>query len=723
MVKNILLILNIILFHSIGFAQTDTLSIDFTSTCKGGVASQVILDLYEADGTTLIEQAVINYTAGVPNAPVTGTNINWDGVFITNTLNGVTSFYSPEISVETGGELRMLATQIVVSCANGAYQLTSPISTTYFEVEGSEQIDYTVTFDYSKPDSVCIIQNGILGECIASDNFEPYVISNDTIGFVHCDILGRCDTVVINSSTGNTSVMSKTIDVDGAENWTHDDGTGNTETFCVGAKLQDHSGTIVNLDCTPTVLNEDFSLGDDTNTNTIGWGVSGAEFSDSAINGHTTETDRAVIVGQNSSAVGAYSIALQRDNQTVGDYTYASGRNNILLKVLSWSKGWNGNSDMIGSAMWGKNPTISDGGDTNKRYATCFGNFSTASGHLSTAFGEQTQAIDNQATSFGRFTQATSTNTTAFGNETVASGINATSFGNLSLASQNNATAFGNQSTASGQQSTAFGLSTQAVTANATAFGELTQANGVNSTATGRGTIASGTQSLSQGIDTEASGASSIAFGVNGLSSGTRAFTWGFTNQATSSDATAFGQNTVASATASLAHGRNSTATGNNSWASGEESNALHDYARVHNTNQGVPLSSTQPWEYLTSFRNGYQFFTDATNTVGATLAGGSTSWAAISARKYKDDFESIDYQNLYENFQNIEIEKWSYKGQDRKHIGIYAEDFYSLVGDLNTATDRIETVDADGLTLALIKAQADIIKNLEKRIHDLENK
>ena len=122
---------------------------------------------------------------------------------------------------------------------------------------------------------------------------------------------------------------------------------GISQPFCVGAKLQDHSGAIVNLDCTPTVFNEDISISDDTNINTTGIGVSGAEFSDSNIALSTTETNRGVIISQDGTVSAPWGVTIAGTSQTAsgarslaqGNLTISSGSAAVAINTRSRASG------------------------------------------------------------------------------------------------------------------------------------------------------------------------------------------------------------------------------------------------------------------------------------------------------------------------------------------------------------------------------------------------
>lgn len=117
--------------------------------------------------------------------------------------------------------------------------------------------------------------------------------------------------------------------------------------------------------------------------------------------------------------------------------------------------------------------------------------------------------------------------------------------------------------------------------------------------------------------------------------------------------------------------------------------------------------------------------FNTGTGT-GVSLAAGASAWASISARDTKENFEVLDYQSIYNNFRNVNIEKWNYKGSPNRNMGIMAEDFYEVFGkDLGVVHnhEKIETTDALGACMLLIKAQQEKIDELEARIKNLENK
>lgn len=116
---------------------------------------------------------------------------------------------------------------------------------------------------------------------------------------------------------------------------------------------------------------------------------------------------------------------------------------------------------------------------------------------------------------------------------------------------------------------------------------------------------------------------------------------------------------------------------------------------------------------------------TNTAGTTGVEIAANGSSWASFSARNMKENFEVLDYQSLYEGFKKISIEKWNYRGSKNRNIGIMAEDFYEVFGkDLGVAHnhEKIETTDGIGAVMALIKAQSELIEDLQKKVASLKN-
>jgi hypothetical protein len=90
-------------------------------------------------------------------------------------------------------------------------------------------------------------------------------------------------------------------------------------------------------------------------------------------------------------------------------------------------------------------------------------------------------------------------------------------------------------------------------------------------------------------------------------------------------------------------------------------------------------------------------------------VAGGAycdgTNWVNASDENVKENFESVDGQELLGKISELEVTKWNYKGNadGMKHIGPTAQDFKKIF-DVGSDGKTISTIDPSGIALAAIK-------------------
>ncbi len=228
------------------------------------------------------------------------------------------------------------------------------------------------------------------------------------------------------------------------------------------------------------------------------------------------------------------------------------------------------------------------------------------------------------------------------------------------------------------------------------------------------------------GATNKASGQfSAIVGGEVGTASGSNSFVGGgLSNTASAEWATIAGGNTNtasgnasnvsggANNTASGAHatvlgGSKNTASGNQSLAAGVNSNAATTGSFVwsDDSSGATQLTSTVDNQFLARASGGFTLWTNATNTVGATLASGSGTWASASDRAMKTNVARIDDADVLDKVATLPITTWSYVSERGvRHVGPMAQDFYAAFGV--GADDRhITSIDEDGVALAAIKA------------------
>ncbi len=165
--------------------------------------------------------------------------------------------------------------------------------------------------------------------------------------------------------------------------------------------------------------------------------------------------------------------------------------------------------------------------------------------------------------------------------------------------------------------------------------------------------------------------------------------------------------NTASGAHATVLGGSRNTASGNQSLAAGVNSNAATTGAFVwsDDSSGATQLRSTVDNQFLARASGGFTLWTNATNTVGATLASGSGTWASASDRAMKTNVARIDDADVLDKVATLPITTWSYVSERGvRHVGPMAQDFYAAFGV--GADDRhITSIDEDGVALAAIKA------------------
>jgi hypothetical protein len=249
----------------------------------------------------------------------------------------------------------------------------------------------------------------------------------------------------------------------------------------------------------------------------------------------------------------------------------------------------------------------------------------------------------------------------AFGTNVTASGAGSTAIGSANNAIGQYALAFGFSATATNTKSVAIGTDVLADGASAVAIGEGVRAGGINSAAIGSWSGATGAGAVALGSGLHATGDMSMALGTNASTGGkTGAFVYG------DGSSSVFTVNAVA----------------DNQFAV----RAQHYWFGTGNFTAATDgrLIETSTGAYLTT--------------------GGA--WTNSSDVNRKHAFESVDGDAILDKIAAMPVQTWSYRTEDDsvRHMGPTAQDFRQAfrLGDTDKA---IATVDADGVSLAAIKA------------------
>ncbi len=241
------------------------------------------------------------------------------------------------------------------------------------------------------------------------------------------------------------------------------------------------------------------------------------------------------------------------------------------------------------------------------------------------------------------------------------------------LTAPNSVIGGGNQNTLSGSDSVIGGGSMNAISGSSASYGTIGGGAG-NTVSAEWGTVAGGNTNTASG------NASNVAGGANNTASGTHATVLG---------------------------GSKNTASGNQSLAAGVNSNAATPGSFVwsDDSSGATQLTSTVDDEFLARASGGFKLWTNATNTVGATLASGSGTWASASDRAMKTNVARIDDADVLDKVATLPISTWSYVSERGvRHVGPMAQDFYAAFG-VGEDDRHITSIDEDGVALAAIKA------------------
>jgi hypothetical protein len=187
---------------------------------------------------------------------------------------------------------------------------------------------------------------------------------------------------------------------------------------------------------------------------------------------------------------------------------------------------------------------------------------------------------------------------------------------------------------------------------------------------------------------------------------------------------------------ATVPGGHNNEASGSYAFAAGRRAKANNQGCFVWGDSYDGDVSCND--DNRTIFRSTGGFYIYTGGGGGLYLAAGGSAWNTHSDRDVKENFHSVDTQQLLSRLAQVPITTWNYKAQDPsiRHIGPMAEDFNALLDDLGGEGEGyINTLDTSGVALAAIQglytqnqelaaenaSQQAQIENLEARLAALE--
>jgi hypothetical protein len=229
--------------------------------------------------------------------------------------------------------------------------------------------------------------------------------------------------------------------------------------------------------------------------------------------------------------------------------------------------------------------------------------------------------------------------------------------------------------------------------------------------------IASGQLSFAYGNQVTVSSTVGVGFGSAVTVSGTAGFSSGASNVCSGFACTAIGYTVRAGGQGSVALGYRTTANNDYSVAIG--------YRASNNTHTGTMAMGDESTtdsvrnqadnEFRIRYNGGIRLRVSTASNGNTPGAGGNVgcdltvavpSWTCASSRTLKENYLTVDGEDVLARIRMMPITTWNMIGGDRtvRHLGPVAEDFYHAFG-LGLGETTIGLGDIDGVNLAGVKA------------------
>lgn len=259
----------------------------------------------------------------------------------------------------------------------------------------------------------------------------------------------------------------------------------------------------------------------------------------------------------------------------------------------------------------------------------------------------------------------------------------------------------GSNSTASGLYALAFGDTNFAESTSSIVFGSGNQVKGAAGFSAGAGNRVCDTYGVALGNNAKSGGpyingkCDPDSFNLRGLA------------------AVAIGYNVTADQDHTTAMGKfasNNGFTGTFVWSDGSATASADTFRNTANN------------EFAARATGGFRFRTNFAGTTGCNLPAGSGVFNCTSSRLTKENFQSVDGEEVLGQIRALPITTWNYitEGKEVRHIGPMAEDFAEAfhLGAGNTA---IGVQDLASVTLAAVKALEVRTAELQQKTEEVE--
>ena len=235
-----------------------------------------------------------------------------------------------------------------------------------------------------------------------------------------------------------------------------------------------------------------------------------------------------------------------------------------------------------------------------------------------------------------------------------------------------------------------------------------------------------GNYSVAFGIGARASGHASMAVGDYSAATGDYSVALGG-GAAVADQSTAIGRGTIANSVGATAIGAGITAEGPYSMVFGQGVRTTTAALGSFMFGDGAASStvSSLPNQFLVRASGGVVFWSSADTSFpsgpGVALYSGTGGWSNLSDVNLKEHFRDLAGEDVLARIAAMPVREWSYKSQPAaiRHVGPTAQDFHAAFG-LGEDEHRINSIDADGIALAAVRALETRTRDLDARNQDL---
>jgi hypothetical protein len=169
--------------------------------------------------------------------------------------------------------------------------------------------------------------------------------------------------------------------------------------------------------------------------------------------------------------------------------------------------------------------------------------------------------------------------------------------------------------------------------------------------------------------------------------------------------------------------GRYNSVSKSYSFAAGLQARATNDGSFVWSDCSGAGVGSWGTNTVMFMANGGVRFQSSTPLVAGHRVQWkpGDASWQFSSDRNLKEGLAPIDGQDVLERVAELPVFQWQFKGSDRVHIGVMAQDFYAAFPFPGAEETLIDSADQQGVTLGAVQALYEKVKVEQSRNAALE--